>query len=390
MVTCGRFYVSRRNIWFVALAVATTVFIVALYHASKGPNLGSIGEGQIGEFILNPEDFELTNISRKSHKNDDEEQIKLYGNLEDSEIRINHDMFFFVTSGAADLDDKQACVVEAAASLHSHKRVFILFITKSEVKVLGSKTLSLLISYDNVYMRSIKLSKYFTQSNAKSWLLNSNFQKTDYYEKFLRDALTYVFLDKYGGIVLDFDILLLKSFKSRESLLNRCSNQDQIESTPMAMVAKHPLLYDLISELDTAFDSSNTHSIGKDLITKFLKKGCKVSSIRELVHKQCKKSATVLSKLTDFCPLPNFKKWMIYNSNYAKFVTNKIEEVNSFGIKLWSADEDNVWGIETAPSPFHFHKLAKTACPLITEITTTTLSYLNINKLEVTFSTSGK
>ena len=75
------------------------------------------------------------------------------------QINLDHDMFFFVTSGAHDLRPREACLVESASLLHPGKKVFVLFITANVTDVLESPTLSYLIGYTNIHLRYIKVSK---------------------------------------------------------------------------------------------------------------------------------------------------------------------------------------------------------------------------------------
>ena len=131
-------------------------------------------------------------------------------------------MFFFVTSGASDLTEVETCVVEAAAQLHYFKRVFVIFVggaASDNVDVMASRTLSVLVSsYENVYLRRVRLAtpKYFP--HLQDWLVGSDFQKSAHFDTFLREAMAYEFLDKFGGTALDFDVLLLQTIKSDSTI----------------------------------------------------------------------------------------------------------------------------------------------------------------------------
>ena len=80
--------------------------------------------------------------------------------------------------------------------------------------------MSVLVSYENVYLRSVKLSdpKYFRQ--IQGWIMTSGFQESEYFDRFLREAMSYEFLERFGGTVLDFDVLLLQTIKS-DSMISR-------------------------------------------------------------------------------------------------------------------------------------------------------------------------
>ena len=68
-------------------------------------------------------------------------------------------MFFFVTTGQDDLSCKEACLVESAARLHPYRRVFVLFITANITDVLKSFTMSILVSFNNIYLRHIDVKR---------------------------------------------------------------------------------------------------------------------------------------------------------------------------------------------------------------------------------------
>ena len=80
-------------------------------------------------------------------------------------------MFFFVTTGQDDLSCKEACLVESAARLHSYKRIFVLFITPNVVDVLKSFTMSILVSFENIYLRHIVATKFVNRIYIKPYII---------------------------------------------------------------------------------------------------------------------------------------------------------------------------------------------------------------------------
>jgi hypothetical protein len=64
-----------------------------------------------------------------------------------------------VSSGATDLSPREACAVEAAAKYNPGKHVLVLFITPNITDILQSNTLSILLSFQNVMLRYIRVSK---------------------------------------------------------------------------------------------------------------------------------------------------------------------------------------------------------------------------------------
>ena len=70
---------------------------------------------------------------------------------------VDHEIFFFVSSFSRDLTSREACSVEAAARLHKGRKVFVIFMVEDVVEILESRTLSYLVSFENVMLRHIKL-----------------------------------------------------------------------------------------------------------------------------------------------------------------------------------------------------------------------------------------
>ena len=50
--------------------------------------------------------------------------------------------------------------MESAARLHRGRKVFVIFLVDDVVDVLDSRTLSYLVSYENVMLRHIRLKEY--------------------------------------------------------------------------------------------------------------------------------------------------------------------------------------------------------------------------------------
>ena len=114
-----------------------------------------------------------------------------------------------------------------------------------------------------------------TPRALKDWFINSDFQKSPYSASYLEDAIAYTLLKKFGGVVLPFDILLLKSISGLGPFFARC-DEHSIESVPLALDDNHPIVDDIFTNIMKHFDGTDPSSIGSKLITSTLKKECKV------------------------------------------------------------------------------------------------------------------
>ena len=103
------------------------------------------------------------------------------------------------------------------------------------------------------------------------------------------------------------------------------------------------------------------------MMTNVIKERCKISHIRDLKFKDCSKAVRILEP-TDFCPFPQFKHWMIVDPNYIKLVNKKIDEHQSFAIRLWNRMNENVesWGNPDTKTPFY--TLAENKCPMVFQL----------------------
>ncbi|TRY70399.1 hypothetical protein TCAL_02410 [Tigriopus californicus] len=295
-----------------------------------------------------------------------DDEVKIFDELDPNEVMLNGDMFFFVSSGAQDLNSREACTVEAAAQLHPGRHIFVLFITPNITNIIQSHTLSVLLSYNNVIFRYIKVSKYLRQNiYLEQWFIESGFQESDQMPDHLTNALTYAMLNKFGGTALSFDVLLLRSISWMGDILPRCQD-DLIESTPLTLKSKHPLALDAMEQMVHFHDSTNPKATGSYLLTQRLKKKCSVEFITELLFKECgaKSDAKVLTSEV-LCPVEEDKHWRIFDPARTKLVLQNLKEHKSHGLKLWREYTDSYpsWG--SAGKPTAFSSLAQDACPLI-------------------------
>ncbi len=115
--------------------------------------------------------------------------------------------------------------------------------------------------------------------------MNSDFQNSDHLAAFLNSALSYAFLNKFGGTATSFDIFLRRPLGPSGQFISRCENEDLVEQFPMTAEAGGILTQDLVEQLRHAYDAANPDSTGSKLITRRLSRLCKVKYIQELEYK---------------------------------------------------------------------------------------------------------
>ena len=88
-----------------------------------------------------------------------EEEIKIFAEFNENEVKIGNSLYYFVPTGAKTLEAYQSCIVESTALLHPGSRIFLIFITPDLKNILQDKLLSALLSFPNIYIRYIRLKK---------------------------------------------------------------------------------------------------------------------------------------------------------------------------------------------------------------------------------------
>ena len=103
------------------------------------------------------------------------------------------------------------------------------------------------------------------------------------------------------------------------------------------------------------------------MITSVIKEKCKVNHLRDLKFKDCSKAIKIL-ETKDFCPFPQFKHWMIVDPSYVNLVVSKLEEYQSYAVRLWNQMNEGAesWGKPDFVTPFY--NLAQKKCPMVFQL----------------------
>ena len=94
-----------------------------------------------------------------------------------------------------------------------------------------------------------------------------------------------------------------------------------------------------------------------------------MNHIRDLKYKYCPKAHFLqILETNDFCPFPQFKHWMIVDPSHVSLVFLKLEEHQSYAIKLWNRMNDHMesWGNPEFVTPFY--SLAEKKCPMVFQL----------------------
>lgn len=122
-------------------------------------------------------------------------------------------VFFHETScSPPDLTPRQACAVESAARNNRNLNVFVLFFATGQFSKKSQGFADILQTYDNVYIRRVRLSRYVIDTPIESWFL-ANVRKfsenRDWLYKDFHDYIRMLTLWKFGGVTLNLNSIVL-------------------------------------------------------------------------------------------------------------------------------------------------------------------------------------
>lgn len=73
-----------------------------------------------------------------------------------------------------------------------------------------------LMSYPNIVMRNVHLWSYTADTPAANWLMRGALFESKYLTSHTSDLLRYLSMYKFGGIYMDLDVVVQKSFENIE------------------------------------------------------------------------------------------------------------------------------------------------------------------------------
>lgn len=114
------------------------------------------------------------------------------------------------------LHRRQACAIESAAKWNPNRDIFVLFTAPLGLPSNGqvdSPILKALSSYINIQFRNVNWYKYSVDTPAEEWVKKDKMLTTEHFKGHLSDFIRLLSLYKFGGINLDLDFIVQKTFE---------------------------------------------------------------------------------------------------------------------------------------------------------------------------------
>ncbi|XP_072767895.1 lactosylceramide 4-alpha-galactosyltransferase-like isoform X2 [Anoplolepis gracilipes] len=139
-------------------------------------------------------------------------------------------IFFHKTScSPPHLNLRQACAIESAARNNRNLNVFVLFFATGQFSKKSQTFVDILQTYDNVYIRRVRLSKYVIDTPLESWFsinVREFSENRDWLYKDFHDYIRMLTLWKFGGVVLNLNSIVLTSLDELTTFAGVQDNRD--------------------------------------------------------------------------------------------------------------------------------------------------------------------
>ncbi|KAF9794778.1 hypothetical protein SFRURICE_017468 [Spodoptera frugiperda] len=163
-------------------------------------------------FIFLKELYSLQQVDL-STDNPNDKELK-FPFIEDAKFSPKpNSIYFHVTSLQGYLRPSEACAVEAAARAHPAREVYVLFTSpivdylKRNMRITSRK----LRKFRNIKLLRIHLAEYSNGTIVESLLLN-DLKYSSYPERHTADILKILTLNKWGGMAVETNMIILKPF----------------------------------------------------------------------------------------------------------------------------------------------------------------------------------
>lgn len=109
---------------------------------------------------------------------------------------------------------RQACAIQSAAKHNPNRDIFVLFPSPvtNEKSTSTSTILKILGKYKNIFFRDVDMTTITIGTPIEELEKRGDIYTSGYYIEHLSDLVRLVTLYKYGGLYMDTDFIILKSF----------------------------------------------------------------------------------------------------------------------------------------------------------------------------------
>jgi len=350
-----------RSRWKLLLGVVIAAPLLLLLHVLFQEREWAVSKGSLGEIVQETVDGEAVELEEEEEEEKElfsEKPTPLWATFDPNEVRTDREIFLVALNGL--LSPRQACVAEAAAIHHPHRRVFLLLTSNfSAAEVLDDSPTGNLVSLTNVRLRHLPVTQTFRFTKLWDWYLKSDWQKDpSLADDHLGPAIGLLLLYKHGGLLLSWSTLTLASLPFPG--LAECG-ADSLAPF-ISLPARHELSERL---LESAQLSLNPAGPSLSSLEATLRKVCKVEHLIRLRYSPCLSLPQILPS-PKFCPVEEKRSWVLFDPKRKQIAKREYQVgETSLMVNLWLEESGELaqWASDQ-DCKSHFLQLAENHCPI--------------------------
>lgn len=136
--------------------------------------------------------------------------------------------------------NRQACAVESAARHNTEFRIFVIFTAPRRMHRKNvPPNIRALQEYKNIFFRNLELTLYVEDTQAEEWLATDELFESEYFMSHASDFFRYLTMHKYGGIYLDLDVIVQKSFDELPPNFAGAESEDTVAAGVLHFANEH-------------------------------------------------------------------------------------------------------------------------------------------------------
>ena len=285
-------------------------------------------------------------------------------------------IIFFETSGERCLRPRQACAIESAALANPDMSVYVHMtlekprgnpeVDQGEGLERHCQTLETLNSYPNVYVIREDLTKHLIGTPLELFSSSGNLlDESKFANQQLSDALRIALLYKLGGIYLDLDTIVLRSFRCLRNTVGQvfALGKSSVENSALIFDSGHPFLFYLMNVMKEVYDPNYRESIGPHAMTKAFRSMCNHTSevIDNYKHDfKCPDDRVRINMLnyTAFFPFDFDHRQLYYLETFSPEMLSLFE--SAYSIHFFMSGHGT-----SVPQTSFYAYIAKRFCPLV-------------------------
>lgn len=296
--------------------------------------------------------------------------------IEEKELESASNVFVIdsrtVAEGDAEkveLSPRMACTIESAARAGIDRNVILFFTSQGRLDKLEDSTLiNALLSYSNVFFHSANITKLSIGSPMEDFLKTDKLKSSKYPLEHISDAARLVILWKYGGVYLDADVIVQRSFDSVPSNFI-CRQGTFFGNSVIAFspeIKSRKLIEVFMEEFANSYDATEFAANGPELMTRVFKQVCGKENLDEIMEmKDCGSFHFLKDEACYAIEWQQWKKLMSEDPAVAEEVMNQVSK--SLVVHFWNyLSKGHRLGTQSiAP----YTQLARKYCPKVMEAT---------------------